>query len=93
MGEEFLGALQSLYERDCVSTVVNGLPTRMLYLRKGLRQGCSLSPVLFALYVSDVANTLAMAVEGFKLGSQIVSSLFFAGQIRDKKDWVETLSI
>ena len=79
VGDEFISALQSLYEKDCVSAVVNGLPTRTIYLKKGLRQGCSLSPLLFALYVSEVANTLAMAEEGFKLGSQIISSLFFAG--------------
>ena len=38
--------------------------------------------MLFALYVSEVANSLTLAVEGFRVGAVTVSSLFFAGGIQ-----------
>ena len=85
LGPKFLGALKSLYEKDCVSTTVNGETTRRIYLKKGLRQGCSLSPMLFALYVSELANGLALSKEGFRVGAITVSSLFFAGN--KMKEW------
>ena len=81
LGPRFLGALRSLYEQDCVSTTVNGLSTGRIYLTRGLRQGCSLSPMLFALYVSEVANSLSLAKEGFRVGVLTVSCLFFADDI------------
>ena len=78
---EFLLALKSLYEDDCVDCVVNGTPTRPMFLRRGLRQGCSLSPLLFALYISDVGNDITSTQLGFFLGNVCVSGLLFADDL------------
>ena len=39
IGGKFLRSLQALYTGDCVVSMVNGLQTGQVYLRRGLRQG------------------------------------------------------
>ena len=77
----FLKSLQALYTGDSVDTVVNGISTRPIFLRRGLRQGCSLSPLLFALYISQIGCDLTTSSIGFKLGGMTVSGLLFADDI------------
>ena len=78
---EFLSSLKALYTDDCIDCVVNGLQTRPIFLRRGLRQGCSLSPLLFALYISDVGNDVTLTQLGFLLGNVCISGLLFADDI------------
>ena len=77
----FLGCLKALYSGDSLISVVNGVSTRPVYPRRGLRQGCSLSPLLFALYISDVGSALTASSEGFQLGGVNFSGLLFADDI------------
>ena len=81
IGGSFLSTLQAMYRDDSVRCTVNGSTTRSVFLRRGLRQGCSLSPILFALYIMGLGEDLAAAGEGFKIGSVMVSSLMFADDI------------
>ena len=79
---KFLDMLKSMYSGDSVDTVVNGVCTRSVFLRRGLRQGCSLSPILFSIYISDIGHDLSLAGEGFLLGDSLtVSGLLFADDI------------
>ena len=78
---DFLSALKALYTDDSVDCVVNGITTRPVFLRRGLRQGCALSPILFALYIMDVGNDINISKLGFKLGNVIVSGLLFADDL------------
>ena len=78
---EFLSSLKALYTDDCIDCVVNGLQTTPIFLRRGLRQGCSLSPLLFALYISDVGNEVTLTQLGFRLGNVCISGLLFADDI------------
>jgi hypothetical protein len=80
-GGQFLDTIKSIYSGDSVQCVVNGLTTRPVYLGRGLRQGCSLSPMLFNLYVSSLANELVTSSEGFLVGHRCVSALFFADDL------------
>ena len=80
-GGEFLGCLKALYCNDSVDSVVNGISTRPVFLRRGLRQGCSLSPLLFALYISEIGSDLAQSNVGYQLGGMIFSGLLFADDI------------
>ena len=80
-GGQFLRSLQALYTGDCVESSVRGESTKPVFLRRGLRQGCSLSPILFALYISDIGNDLNSCETGFKIGGMVLSSLLFADDI------------
>ena len=80
-GGKFLKSLQALYSGDCVVCMVNGSPTRPVYLRRGLRQGCSLSPLLFALYIADIGSDLTSSSIGCEVGNLLLSGLLFADDI------------
>ena len=80
-GGEFLESLKSLYKGDFVTCEANGVTSKPVFLRRGLRQGCSLSPMLFALYVSDMSKDLHASNLGVLLHRVCVSSLFFADDI------------
>ena len=66
-GRQFLEALKSLYKGDYVTCDANGISTKPVYLGRCLRQGCSLSPILFALYVADMSKDLHESSLGVKL--------------------------
>ena len=80
-GGKYLQTLKSIYAGDSVQCEVNGLSTRPIYLSRGLRQGCSLSPLLFNLYISSLGNDLSISTEGFRIGKAIVSALLFADDL------------
>ena len=56
---------------------MNGVTTEDVYLGRGLRQGCSLSPMLFALYVA-MGEELASSTLGVTLYRICISAVFFA---------------
>ena len=78
---DYLATLKSLYTDDSVDCLVNGLTTRPIFLRRGLRQGCALSPLLFALYIMDVGNDINMSQLGFQIGKVCISGLLFADDL------------
>ena len=80
-GASFLGCIQSLYTGDSVDTVVNGRSSKEVYLGRGVRQGCSLSPLLFVLYIAEIGMDIAAAKVGFKLGGILFNGLLFADDI------------
>ena len=80
-GDQFLDSIKCLYDGDYVTSDVNGVTTNPLYLGRGLRQGCSLSPMLFAIYVRDMSNDLHGSNLGVQLHKVCVSCLFFADDV------------
>ena len=71
-GGKFLEAIKAMYKGDFVTCMTNGVTTNPVYLGRGLRQGCSLSPILFALYVVGLCRALAASNLGVMLFTIIV---------------------
>ena len=80
-GGQFLETLKSLYKDDYVTSNANGISTDPVYLGRGLRQGCSLSPILFSLYVSEMSKDLHASNLGVLLHKVCISCIFFADDI------------
>ena len=47
-----------------------------LYFTQGVKQGCSLSPLLFALYILSLGTALHNTKLGVKIGDEMVTALF-----------------
>jgi len=62
--------LRSVYEAVESSVIVNDQRTRFFKVDVGLRQGCLMSPILFALYV----NGLAEEIKNANVGARIIVS-------------------
>ena len=63
---------------DSITLTNLGLTSNKMYINKGVRQGCSLSPMLFAIYISDLGKTLPLQKSGFQIGNVNINSIFFA---------------
>ena len=51
-------AVQSLYENVECSLRVNGHQTEWFSVKRGLKQGCLLSPLLFNLFVNELVEKI-----------------------------------
>ena len=81
IGGKFLKSVQSMYDGDYVTCKSNGSTTAPVFLGRGLRQGCSLSPILFAIYIVDMSRDLHASNLGVLLRRICVSVLLFADDI------------
>ena len=54
----FLELIQSLYKKSTCAVKINNCRTDFFSCKKGVRQGCPLSPILFNLYINDLLNYL-----------------------------------
>jgi hypothetical protein len=76
--------LRSVYESVESSVIVNDHRTRFFGVDVGLRQGCLMSPILFALYINGLAEEIKKANIGARIipsKSQRCASLLFADDI------------
>ena len=80
-GGKFLDSIISMYTGDYVTSDSGGITTEPVFLGRGLRQGCSLSPLLFALYIVDMSRDLVASNLGVSLKKFCITALFFADDI------------
>ena len=61
---------------------VNQAETEAFYITKGVRQGCPLSPTLFAIYLSDLDEFMAQGqTGGIVIGKKKIWNLAYADDI------------
>jgi hypothetical protein len=88
--------LKGLYNDHFRRIQVAGGHTDWMECLRGLRQGCPLSPILFALFIAWFPEQLTKTCEGIRVGDAKICSLFFADDIiliaRTEKDLQHQLS-
>lgn len=72
-GPGFLNALQALYTAPKAQIYVNNLRSDDFVLTRGTRQGCPLSPILFALSLEPLAEAIRADpnISGVQIASQV----------------------
>lgn len=71
-------AIQELYSNVMHSVKVNNFYSDWFHVIKGLKRGCALSPMLFNMYINDLAFRVDAFGEGIGKDGVISSILLFA---------------
>ena len=74
-------AVESLYNNVRCAVNVNDVITPFLNVNLGVKQGCPLSPTLFALYVNDLAEEIKALNCGIEMGDDQLALLLFAEDV------------
>ena len=86
----FLRVISSLYDKVKSCVRGNHSLTNMFPCNRGVRQGCLLSPVLFALYLNDLNRHIKASSQGLLVDDIPVHSLLYADDLvliaKDRKD-------
>ena len=80
-GGQVVALIRSMYFNDSVRVNLNEGLSDPVYFTQGVKQGCSLSPMLFALYIASLGMALDGTKLGVKLGNVILTALFFADDL------------
>ena len=78
IGVDTIRLLQNMYVDTRKRVEINGVVTEWFPSEQGLRQGCVLSPLLFALYIRNLAEELIDDNKGIDIGGIKIPCLFFA---------------
>ena len=74
-------ALLSIYKNVQCCVRVNNVCTEWFNVKFGLKQGCLLSPLLFNLYINDLANLLNSLSLGVDIDGENVCALLYADDL------------
>ena len=78
---KFFNILRHIYTTDKACIKMGQSRSDFFNLDIGVRQGCILSPLLFNLFLSDLAKQFDTMVEKLKLGDIGINSLFWADDL------------
>ena len=74
-------AVKSLYDNVKCAVKVNDVITPFLDVILGVKQGCKLSPTLFAIYINDLAEEIKSLNCGLEIGDDQLALLLYADDI------------
>lgn len=80
-GGRFLDVLKALYSDVKCTLSLGEVEAGEAELNIGLKQGCVLSPILFALYLRELGEKVIESGKGVKVGDMKIPGLFFADDV------------
>ena len=78
---KFFNIIRNIYTNDKARIKIQNQVTQPFEINKGVRQGCVLSPLLFNIFLSDLAKELDVLEEKVKLGNSEIAALIWADDI------------
>ena len=73
--------IRDMYDGDSLFIQINGELCKAMFLTRGVKQGCNLSPLFFNLLMIDMAAKINASRKGCPLGEMIFSGACFADDI------------
>jgi hypothetical protein len=66
--------IPSIYDKPTTNIILNGEKLKPLPLKSGMRQGCTLSPLLFNIVLEFLARTIRQEkqIKGIQIGKETV---------------------
>lgn len=83
LGDSFVRWVKVLYTQPMASVVTNGLRSTNFFVQRGTRQGCPLSPLLFAVAVEPLAEAIRRdpLIAGLDLGGKSHKITLYADDV------------
>ncbi len=76
--KKLLDNIKSSYKNPSTTLQFQDITSDTLMLKLGLKQGCVMSPILFAIYIAELGRRLQDSSLGVKLDDTSIPGMFFA---------------
>ena len=73
--------IRSLYTNDSAYMKIDGKILKQFAINQGVRQGCVLSPLLFNIFMAELAKNLNSLESGLQMNDLKINSIFWADDI------------
>ena len=77
----FFNIIKTIYTKDKACVKIENKCTETFDINQGVRQGCVMSPLLFNIFLSDLAKKLDTMDDKVKVNNSEISALFWADDI------------
>ena len=81
IGGKIYTSIKSMYTNTLYCVTINSLFSGCFFMNSGVRQGDSLSPTLFALFINGLAEEIKCLNKGVDINGQNISILLCADDI------------
>jgi hypothetical protein len=82
ISQHLVRRIEEIYKETTNTVLIDGKQTEEFWTELGVRQGCPLSPTLFALYIADIEDVLRKGqAGGLVIGREKLWSLAYADDI------------
>ena len=78
MSQKMVNIIRSMYVNTRARYMLDDIESDCVESKRGVRQGCILSPLLFALYIEELALRLKEGGLGIAVGNEKLSILMYA---------------